>query len=324
METVNLGRSGLKVSRLCLGTMIFGRQVSEENAFVVLDKALELGIDFLDTADAYPAPPSLETAGRTEEILGRWLLSRGQAVVVATKCGFPVGPGVNDVGGSRKHVIEACEASLRRLGRDRVDIFYLHRPDPDAPVEETLEALDRLREAGKIHYIGLSNFEAWQLGLAVALAAERRLAGISVLQPRYNLLARTPERDLLPLCRARGIAVVPYNPLAGGMLTGKYRRGEEPPEQSRFATAGHGPMYRARYWSDRMFDVAESVAEVAAELDRTPAQVALAWILAQPDVAVPLVGASRPDQLDDTAAAIGLRLPPEHVERLDQVSQPFR
>jgi 1-deoxyxylulose-5-phosphate synthase len=324
METVNLGRSGLKVSRLCLGTMIFGRQVSEENAFAVLDKALELGIDFLDTADAYPAPPSLETAGRTEEILGRWLLSRGQAVVVATKCGFPVGPGVNDVGGSRKHVIEACEASLRRLGRDRVDIFYLHRPDPDAPVEETLEALDRLREAGKIHYIGLSNLEAWQLGLGLALVAERRLAGISVLQPRYNLLARSPERDLLPLCRARGIAVVPYNPLAGGMLTGKYRRGEEPPEGSRFALEGHGPMYRARYWSERMFDVAEAVAEVAAELGRTPAQIALGWLLAQPDVAVPLVGASRPDQLDDTVAAIGLQLSPEQLERLGRVSQPFR
>jgi aryl-alcohol dehydrogenase (NADP+) len=324
VETVNLSRSGLKVSRLCLGTMIFGAQVAEEAAFAILDKALELGIDFLDTADSYPAPPSVETAGRTEEILGRWLQSRSPAVVVATKCGFPVGPGPRDVGGSRKHVIESCEASLRRLGRDRVDIFYVHRPDPDTPVEETLEALDRLREAGKIHYIGLSNFEAWQLGLAVALAGERRLAGVSVLQPRYNLLARSPERDLLPLCRARGIAVVPYNPLAGGMLTGKYRRGEEPPEGSRFAREGHGPMYRARYWSELMFDVAEAVAEVAAELGRTPAQVALAWLLAQPDVAVPLVGASRPEQLEDTVAAIGLQLSAEQLDRLDQVSQPFR
>src|SRR3984893_8634978 len=324
METVNLGSSGLKVSRLCLGTMIFGRQVAEEPAFAILDKALELGIDFLDTADSYPAPPSVETAGRTEEILGRWLQSRSRAVVGAPKRASAGGPAPNDMGGSRKHVIEACEASLRRLGRDQVDIFYLHRPDPDTPVEETLEPLDRLREAGKIHYIGLSNCEAWQLGLAEALAAERRLARISVLQPRYNLLARGPERDLLPLCTARGIAVVPYNPLAGGMLTGKYRRGEEPPEGTRFAREGHGPMYRARYWSDRMFDVAEAVEEVAAELARTPAQVALAWLLAQPDVTAPLVGASRPDQLEDTVAAIGLHLSSEQHERLDQVSQPFR
>src|SRR4030081_1172008 len=169
--------------------MIFGAQVAEEAAFAILDKALELGIDFLDTADSYPAPPSVETAGRTEEILGRWLQSRSPAVVVATKCGFPVGPGPRDVGGSRKHVIEACEASLRRLGRDRLDIFYMHHSDLNAPLEETLEALDRLVDAGKVHYIGLSNFEAAKLGLAISIAAERRLARIAVLQPRYNLLA---------------------------------------------------------------------------------------------------------------------------------------
>ena len=202
METVNLSRSGLKVSRLCLGTMIFGAQVAEEAAFAILDKALELGIDFLDTADSYPAPPSVETAGRTEEILGRWLQSRSPAVVVATKCGFPVGPGPRDVGGSRKHVIESCEASLRRLGRDRVEIFYVHRPDPDTPVEETLEALDRLREAGKIHYVALSNFEAWQLGLGLALATERRFAEISVLQPRYWRCAE-PLHDSSGDARAR-------------------------------------------------------------------------------------------------------------------------
>lgn len=323
METVSLGRSGLKVSRLCLGTMIFGSQVEEAAAFAVLDRAWELGIQFLDTADVYPTPPSLERAGRTEEIVGRWLASRDAPAVVATKCSNRVGPGPNDSGGSRKHVIEACEASLRRLGRERVDVFYLHHSNLDAPLEETLEALDRLRQDGKIHYVGLSNFEAWQLGLALEVAAERRLAGVSVLQPRYNLLTRAPERDLLPLCRARGIGVVPYNPLGAGMLTGKYRRGQEPPEGSRFALGDYGRMYRQRYWSDRMFDVAEAVDEIARQSGHTPAQVALAWLLAQDGVTAPIVGASRPEQLDDSVGALECQLTAEQLDRLAQVSQPF-
>jgi 1-deoxyxylulose-5-phosphate synthase len=324
VETVNLGRSGLRVSRLCLGTMIFGSQLEESAAFGVLDRAWELGIDFFDTADVYPVPNTLETVGRTEEILGRWLSSRGFPAVVATKCVGRMGPRPQQSGGSRRHVIEACEASLLRLARDRVDVFYLHNSDLQAPLDETLEALDRLLEAGKFHYVGLSNFEAWQLGLALEIAAERRLGGAAVLQPRYNLLARTPERDLLPLCRAKGIGVVPYNPLGAGMLTGKYQRGQEPPEGSRFTLGDYGRMYRQRYWSDRMFDVADAVSEIARESGHTPAQVALAWLLAQDGVNAPIVGASRPEQLEDTVAAVGLELSAGHLDRLDQVSQPFR
>jgi aryl-alcohol dehydrogenase-like predicted oxidoreductase len=323
METVNLGRSGLRVSRLCLGTMIFGSQLDEAAAFAVLDKAWDAGIDFIDTADVYPVPPSLETAGRSEEILGRWLSSRAASAVVATKCANPMGPRANDSGGSRKHVIEACEESLGRLGLERIEVFYMHHADLRAPLDETLEALDRLRESGKIHYVGLSNFEAWQLGLALEIAAERRLGGVAVLQPRYNLLSRSPERDLLPLCRTKGIAVVPYNPLGGGILAGRYHRGEEPPEGSRFAWGDYGRMYRQRYWSDLMFDVVEAVAEVARESGATPAQVALAWLLAQPGVTSPIVGASRPDQIGDSAAAIDLDLASEHLDRLGRVSQPF-
>ncbi|MDQ6742851.1 MAG: aldo/keto reductase [Candidatus Dormibacteraeota bacterium] len=323
VETVSLGRSGLQVSRLCLGTMIFGSQVDEPAAFAVLDRAWELGIDFVDTADVYPTPPSVETAGRTEEIVGRWLTSRGAQAVVATKCVNRVGPRPNDSGGSRKHVIEACEASLRRLGRERIDILYLHNSALQAPLDETLEALDRLLQAGKFHYVGLSNFEAWQLGLALEIAAERRLARVIVLQPRYNLLARAPERDLLPLCRAKGIGVVPYNPLGAGMLTGKYRRGQEPPEGSRFALGDYGRMYRERYWSDLMFDVSEAVSDIAQESGHTPAQVALAWLLAQDGVTAPIVGASRPEQLDDSVGAIGFELSAEQLDRLAQVSQPF-
>jgi aryl-alcohol dehydrogenase-like predicted oxidoreductase len=323
MESVNLGRGGLRVSRICLGTMIFGSQLEEETAHAVMDRALELGIDFVDTADVYPVPPDRETSGRTEEIVGRWLRSRRPSVTLATKCVNRMGPGPNDVGGSRKHVIEACEASLRRLQVDRVDLFYLHHSDLGAPMDETLEALDRLVQDGKVHYIGVSNFEAWQLGLAMALTAERRLARLTALQPRYNLLSRSPERDLLPLCAATGVGVVPYNPLGAGMLTGRYRRGQEPPADSRFGWGDYGRMYQRRYWSDRMFDVVEAVEEVARQAGVSPARVAVAWLLAQPGVTAPIVGASRPEQLDDTVGALDVRLASEHLDRLAQVSQPF-
>ena len=325
MQTVNVGRSGLRVSRLCLGTMVFGSQRDEQESFAVLDRAADLGIDFIDVADVYPTPPSPETYGRTEEIVGRWLERRGRArFVVATKCVNRVGPGPNDLGGSRKHVIEACEQSLRRLRTERIDLFYLHHSDLGAPLEETLEALDRLVQDGKVHYLGLSNFEAWQTGLALAIAGERRLARVTALQPRYNLLNRGYERDLIPLARATGLGVVPYNPLGAGMLTGKYRRGEEPPAESRFAQGAYGEMYRGRYWNEAMFAVAEAVAGAAREEGCTPAQLAVAWLLAQDGVTAPIVGASRPEQLDDTVGAVDLKLSDATLRRLDEVSATFR
>jgi 1-deoxyxylulose-5-phosphate synthase len=323
MDTVNVGRSGLLVSRLCLGTMIFGSQLDEAKAFAVMDRGVELGIDFFDTADVYPVPPAPDTWGRTEEIVGRWLRSRGTPITLATKCVARVGPGANDLGGSRKHVIEACEASLRRLQQERIDLYYLHHSDLGAPMEETLEALDRLVQDGKVHYVGVSNFEAWQLGLAMSLAAERRLARIAIVQPRYNLLNRTYERELLPLCRAAGIGVAPYNPLGAGMLTGKYRRGDEPPADSRFGLGNYGRMYQQRYWSDRMFDVVETVTAVGQDVGASAAAVAVAWLLAQPDVTSPIVGASHPEQLDDSLRALEVRLSREHLDRLGEVSQPF-
>jgi len=323
METVNLGRSGLRVSRLCLGTMLFGTQCDEPAAFAIMDAALEQGIDFLDTADTYPVPPDPATRGRSEEIVGRWLRGKRARVVVATKCVNRVGPGPNDWGGSRKHVIEACEASLRRLQTDRIDLFYLHHPELGAPMEEACEALDHLVRQGKVLYLGVSNFEAWHMALALRAIAERRLAPIVAQQPRYNLLHRPAERDVLPLCRAVGLGVVPYNPLAGGMLTGRYRRDEPPPEGSRFAWGDYGRMYQGRYWSERMFDVAEAVTTVARAEGLTPAQVALAWLLARDGVTAPVVGASRPEQLRDSAAAVGRRLAPEAVARLDEVSAVF-
>ena len=323
METVTLGRSGLRVSPLCLGTMLFGSQCDEATSVAILDEAAGLGIDFLDTADVYPVPPGPETWGRSEEILGRWLRGRRERFVVATKCGSRVGPGPNDAGGSRRHVIAACEASLRRLQTDRVDLFYLHHPDLGAPLPETLEALDRLVRDGKVLYVGVSNFEAWQVGLALEAIAERRLSRIAAFQPRYNLVHRPAERDLLPLARAAGIAVLPYNPLAGGMLTGRYRRGAPPPEDSRFARGEWGRMYRGRYWAEPMFDVAEAVVEVATAEGLTPAQVALAWLLGRDGVTGVIVGASRPEQVGEWAGAVGRRLSEVGQTRLDEVSKGF-
>jgi len=324
MDGVHVGRSGLRVSRLCLGTMIFGSQRDQSEAFAIMDMAAELGIDFIDVADVYPVPPSSETWGRTEEIVGAWLQGKRERFVVATKCVNRVGLGRNDSGGSRKHVIEACEASLRRLKTDRVDVYYLHHSDLDAPMDETLEALDRLVRDGKVHYIGVSNFEAWQVAMAMEAIAKSNLARVAVLQPRYNLLNRPYERDLLPLARASGMGVVPYNPLGAGVLTGKYKRGEEPPAESRFAQGDYGKMYQGRYWSERVFDVADAVAELARENGCTSAQLAVAWLLAQPEVTAPIIGASRPEQLVETAKAVGLSLSESTMQRLDQVSQPFR
>ena len=323
MDTVNLGRHGLKVSRLCLGTMVFGAQCDEPASIAVMDSAAELGFNFFDVADVYPVPPTLQTAGSTEEIVGRWLKGRRGAYVIATKFNGPMGPGPNHRGASRKHMIEACEASLRRLQTDRIDVYYIHQFDADTPLDETLEAFDRLRADGKILYIGISNFSAWQLGLVQAIVAERRLAPVAALQPRYNLLFRQPERDLLPLARALGIGVMPYNPLGAGMLTGKYRRGSEPPPESRFGWGDYGRMYQGRYWSEEMFGVVDALVEVADAESMTPAQAALAWMLTREAITSPIVGATRPEQLHDTVKAVERKLSLDAVAKLDEASRSF-
>jgi 1-deoxyxylulose-5-phosphate synthase len=323
MEIVNLGRHGLKVSRLCLGTMVFGAQCDEAASAAVMDAASELGFTFFDVADAYPVPPDPKTAGSTEEIVGRWLKGRRDGFVIATKFNGPMGPGANDRGASRKHMIEACDASLRRLQTDRIDVYYIHHFDPTSPLVETMEAFDRLHAAGKILYIGISNFTAWQLGLAQAIVAERRLAPIAALEPRYNLLFRQPERDLLPLAQALGIGVMPYNPLGAGMLTGKYQRSSEPPPESRFGWGDYGRMYQGRYWSEEMFGVVDALVEVAREESMTPAQAALAWMLTRDAITSPIVGASRPEQLHETVKALDQKLSPEAVAKLDEASLSF-
>ncbi len=315
MKTKRLGRAGLKVSEICLGTMTFGHQCDDATSFAILDRAADYGVNFLDTADVYPVPPTLETAGRTEEILGRWLQGKRHRFVLATKCRFATGSGPNDCGLSRKHVVEAAEASLRRLRTDYVDLYQVHAPDPATPLDETLRALDDLVHAGKVRYLGASNFQAWELCRALWLSDSLRLARFDCLQPRYNLLHRDIETEILPLCRDQGVGVIPYNPLAGGLLTGKYRPGQEPLAATRFALGGTtGPLYRERYWHEAQLQAAERLRVFLEARGRSLAQVAIAWMLAQPGITSAIVGATRPEQLDQTLPAAELAPDAEELE----------
>lgn len=319
LQPVRLGRSGLHVSPLALGTMALGSEVPDGEALLVMERALEHGMVFFDTADVYPAPRTTEPAGRTEQLIGDVIKGRRDQVVIATKCGNRMSGALNDVGGSRKHVIESCEASLRRLGTDRVDVFYLHRPDLEAPLDEALEAVDRLVQDGKVLYLGLSNFAPWQVALAMETIAGSRLSKITVLQDRYNLVHRVNERDIHPLARASGYGMLAYNPLAGGILVGRHKRGEAPPETGRFSIG----IYQERYLTSQVFDVAEAVAEIAADEGLSAVQVALAWVMSKPGV-IPLVGPITPEQVESNVAAASVRLPDEVLQRLDTLSDHFK
>jgi aryl-alcohol dehydrogenase-like predicted oxidoreductase len=316
-----LGRTGLKVSEICMGTMTFGSQAGEEAAHAILDWALDAGVNFIDTADVYPVPPTIETAGRTEEIIGRWLQGKRSGVVVATKCRGRVGPGPNDEGLSRAHILDAVEASLRRLQTDYIDLYQVHWPDADTPLEETLQVLDDLVRWGKVRYLGCSNFEAWRLYKSLWVSDRLHLTRFDCVQPRYNLLHREIERDLLPVCAEEGIGVIAYNPLAGGFLTGKYRRDEPPPEGTRFALGGgSGSLYRARYWHDRLFDAVDRVKEVAESCGATPAQVSVAWLLQQPTVTSAIIGATRREQVEETLKGTELTLDDTAMEALSTIA----
>ncbi len=323
MRIRNMGRTGLKVSEVCMGTMTFGHQADEETAHAILDRALDAGVNFVDAADVYPVPVTLETVGRTEEIVGRWLKGKRDQVVLATKCRGRMGPRPNDEGLSRKHILEAVDASLRRLQTDYIDLYQVHSPDPSTPLDETLRALDDVVRSGKVRYIGCSNFEGWRLCKALWTSDRLNIARFDCVQPRYNLVTRGIERDLLPLCQEEGVGVIAYNPLAGGMLTGKYLRGQEPPEGTRFALGGgSGPLYRRRYWREELFDRVERVEEIARRVGATPAQVALAWLLRQPALTSAIVGATRPEQLDDSLRAVDLELDAPTLDELSQVAPP--
>ena len=324
MQHVRLGRTGLRVSQLCLGTMTFGVQCDEAAARAILDRAAAAGITFLDTADVYPLGGTAGTVGRTEEILGRWLRGRRHDVVVATKGFGATGPNPWDQGLSRKHLLDAIDASLRRLSTDYVDLYQIHHPDPHTPMDETLGALDTIVTSGKARYVGCSNLPAWETARALGRSDVLRLARFTSVQPRYNLLFRQIERELLPLCAAEGLAVIPYNPLAGGFLSGKHRRESGPTAGTRFTLGTAAKRYQERYWREREFETVEALRGIAAEAGMSMAQLALAWVLANPLITAPIVGASRPEQLDDVVAAAGKTLAPDLKARLDELTAEYR
>ncbi len=324
MRHARLGRTGLSVSRLCLGTMTFGLQCDEAASVAILDRAAAGGITFLDTADVYPLGGGLDTVGRTEDILGRWLQGRRHEFVIATKCFGATSARPWDRGSSRKHILDAIEGSLRRLRIDYVDLYQLHQPDPETPIDETLRALDDVVRAGKARYVGCSNFHAWQVARAVGRSEVLGVARFDSVQPRYNLLFRQVERELLPLCQEDGLGVIPYNPLAGGFLSGKHRREAGPTAGTRFALGKASRLYQDRYWHEREFATVEALRPLAAEAGISLARLAVGWVLAHPAITAPIIGASRPEQLDDVLPAVEKGLDADLKARLDELTREYR
>jgi aryl-alcohol dehydrogenase (NADP+) len=323
MKHVRFGRTGLKVSRLCLGTMTFGYQCDAATSFAIMDAAAEAGITFFDTADVYPLGAPADVFGRTEELIGEWLGTRREQFILATKCHFPTGPMPWDSGNSRKNIVRALDASLRRLRTDYVDLYQLHSWDANTPIDETMQALDDVVRAGKVRYVGCSNFLAYQLARSIGRAEVLGTANFISVQPRYNLLHRESERELFPLCLEEGIAVIPYNPLAGGFLSGKHHPGS-PTDGGRFTLGTAAGRYQERYWNDRMFATIEELRPIAAEAGVSMATLAVQWVLANPVITSPIVGASRPEQLADSVAAVEVTLAPEIKDRLGQLTYEFR
>jgi len=323
MHYRRLGDTGLTVSRLCLGTMTFGLQTEEAESANILDKAFAGGITFIDTADVYPLGGDLKTAGRTEEIVGRWLKGKRDKVVLATKAVGKMGPNPWDQGASRKHLLDAIDASLRRLNTDYVDLYQLHSDDPLTPFDETLEALDAVVRSGKVRYIGVSNFLSYRLALALGRSDARGLARFVSVQPRYNLLFRQIERELLPLAAEEHIGVIPYNPLAGGILTGKHRH-DAKPSDGRFNLGTAGKTYQDRYWHEGEFETLETLRGMLKDSSASMATVAIAWVLANPVITAAIIGASRASQLDDSLAAATLVLDADLKSRLDGATKQYR
>jgi 1-deoxyxylulose-5-phosphate synthase len=321
MQYVNLGSSGLKVSRICLGTMTYGDPawrswvLPEADSRPFIERALALGINFFDTADMY-------SRGVSEEIVGRALrdFATRDRVVIATKAFFPMSDDPNDRGLSRKHLMTAIDRSLLRLGTDYVDLYQIHRWDPETPVEETLSALHDIVRAGKARYIGASTMWAWQFAKALQLAERHGWTRFVSMQNHYNLVYREEEREMLPLCRAEGIGVVPWSPLARGFLAGN-RRG---PDKGDTARAKTDDFAHKLYYSPADFQIVDRVVAVASARGVTPAQVALAWILRQPGITAPIVGASKMRQLEEAVAALDLELTTEECKQLEELYEPHR
>ena len=324
MKYTRLGRTGLQVSRLCLGTMTFGYQCDEPTSIAIMDRAFDSGVTFFDTADVYPLGAPAGSTGRTEEFVGRWLKGRRDRIILATKCFGRTGPNRWDQGNSRKHILDAVDASLKRLGTDYIDLYQLHGPDSETPIDETLRALEDVVRAGKVRYVGCSNFMAYQLARAIGRSETLGIVRFDCVQPRYNMLFREIERELLPLCAEEGVGVIPYNPIAGGLLSGKHNPSAGPEEGSRFTLGTAAERYQDRYWHEGMFETVEQLRPIAREAGMSLPQMAVAWVMANPVITAPIIGASRPEQLDDTVKAADTPLPAELKQRLDDLTAQYR
>jgi len=314
-----LGKTGLKVSELCLGAMTFGRESSQAESVGMLDRYCAAGGNFIDTANVY-------SQGVSEEVVGHWLRDkRRDDFVIATKVRFGMGDGPNDVGVSRKHILASVEASLRRLATDYVDLYQIHCWDNATPLEETLSTLDGLVRSGKVRYVGASNFTGWQLQKAIDLCHTEGWERFISLQPLYNLLDRSIEWEVLPVCLNEGLGVIPWSPLRGGWLTGKYRRGMDgPPEGTRVQAATERGWSEA--WSvcntERTWNILDVLFTIAGDLDKMPAHIALNWVMHRPGITSPIIGVRTMEQLESNLGAVGWTLSDEQMRALTQVSEP--
>jgi len=317
LEYRRLGNSGLKISAIGLGGNNFGEDqrqtwgIDEPTSIAIIHHALDLGINYFDTADWYG------NQGRSEEFIGKGVKDKRSQVIIATKFGFPTNGGPNDQGSSRYHIIKAVDASLRRLNTDYIDLYQVHRPDPETPIEETLRTLDALVRAGKVRYIGCSNFTAWQLCEAIWTSRVNNLNSFITVQPRYNLLDRTIEQEMVPCCEKYGIGVVPWGPLAGSFLTGKYRKGEAAPSDSRLATP---PAMFKDLISDTNFDKVARLQAFAEERGHTVAELAISWLLSHPWLSSVIAGARKIEQVTANVKAAEWKLTPEEVAQVSEIS----
>lgn len=325
MQYRQFGRTGLSVSRLCLGTMTFGLQTDALASHRIIDTATDAGVNFIDTADVYPLGAGFDTTGRTEEIVGSWLKGKRDSYILATKASAPMGPSPWNQGNSRKHLLDAIDASLKRLNTDYVDLYQLHLDDPLTPLDETLEAMDIIVKHGKARYIGVSNFLAYRMARMLGRADTLRLTRFVSIQPRYNLLFRQIERELLPLAKEEGLAVMPYNPLAGGLLTGKHTL-ERTPSDGRFTSSvgEAGAMYVQRYWHEREFQSIERIKSAVEGAGQNMTTTSVAWVLANPSITSVLIGASRPEQLKETLSAAEIVLDEPLKAQLDDLTHEYR
>lgn len=321
MQYRNLGDTGLKVSELCLGTMQFGWTADEKTSFEVMTAAYETGINFIDTADVYSSWVEGNPGGVSETIIGRWLkigIANRDQIVIATKVRGRMGEDPNDEGLSRRHILEAAQASLRRMNTDYIDLYQVHWPDESTPIDETLSALDDLVRRGFVRYIGCSNFQAWRLMQALWTSDQRGLHRFSSLQPHYNVLRREEyEREMEDVCQTYGLGVLPYSPLAGGFLTGKYQRDKAPRPGSRGASSER----LKRYMSDeRSWKTLDVLKRLGSERGKTVSQMALGWLLSRPSITSPIIGPRTVEQLEDNLGAVGLRLDDKELAEINNTT----